>query len=301
MPRKSAEGTLRVGTRRSALAKTQTRWVVERLTRMHPQLQVEVLEIVTTGDRVLDTSLDLVPGKGVFVKEIEDRLLSGEIDLAVHSLKDLPTELPDGLCLGAVPERVDPRDVFVTRLGCSLTELPEGARVGTGSLRRKVQVLQIRPDLQIVDLRGNIDTRLRKAETDRYDGIILAAAGLKRMGWEARIQEYFTCEAVVPAVGQGALGVEVRQEDDRTRELVAPLHHEATARAVEAERAFLLGMGGGCRTPVAAFCRVRDSQAEFVACRADEDGGNFRKLKLEGPLEKARDLAQQAVEELLTH
>lgn len=301
MHRKSTEGTLRVGTRRSALAKTQTRWVVEHLTRIHPQLQIEVLEIVTTGDRVLDTSLDLVPGKGVFVKEIEDRLLSGEIDLAVHSLKDLPTELPDGLCLGAVPERVDPRDVFVTRLGCPLTELPEGARVGTGSLRRKVQVLQIRPDLQIVDLRGNIDTRLRKAETDRYDGIILAAAGLKRMGWEARIQEYFSCEAVVPAVGQGALGVEVRQEDDRTRELVAPLHHEATARAVEAERAFLLGMGGGCRTPVAAFCRVRDGQAEFVACRADEDGGNFRKLKLEGPLENARDLAQQAVEELLTH
>jgi hydroxymethylbilane synthase len=294
----SPNKVFRVGTRRSALAKAQTHWVVNRLEQLYPELKVEIVEIITMGDKVLDTSLNLMPGKGVFVKEIEDRLLTGEIDLAVHSMKDLPTEFPDGLKIGAMPERLDPRDVLVSRLQKNLAHIPEGARIGTSSLRRKAQLLALRADLQVVDIRGNIDTRLRKSETPEYDGIVLAAAGLARMNWLDRIQEYLSCEIMIPAVGQGALGIEIREEDQETQALIKPLNDRITEIAVQAERKFLEGMGGGCQTPMGAFCRVRDEEVVFQAFIANEDGSNLHKEKIEGPVNDAISMAEQMVHTL---
>lgn len=292
-----AGSTLRIGTRRSLLAKSQTNWVIGELSRLHPQLKIEIVEVVTTGDKILDSALSKVPGKGVFVKEIEDKLLSGEIDLAVHSMKDLPTEFPDGLKIGATPERVDPRDVFVSRFGRNLEEMPEGAKIGTSSLRRQAQLLHFRPDFEIVDIRGNIDTRLRKAESETYDGIILAAAGLTRLGWVDRIQQHLGCDIMIPAVGQGALGLEIRSNDERTQMLISPLNHLATELCVQAERAFLAGMGGGCQTPMGAFCRERDGDIVFQAFAANEDGGDYRSVRREGHLSEAVAFAEQAVQE----
>ncbi|MFQ5708589.1 MAG: hydroxymethylbilane synthase [bacterium] len=290
---------LHVGTRRSALAKAQTQWVTKRLLRMHPQLHLEVQEVVTTGDKVLDTSLNLMPGKGVFVKEIEEKLLAGEIDLAVHSMKDLPTEFPQGLVIGAIPERVDPRDVLVTRLNQNLEDLPEGAKIGTSSLRRKAQLLNFRPDLKVVDVRGNIDTRLKKAGSEDYDGVVLAAAGLTRMGWEDRIQQYLSCGVMIPAVAQGALGIEIRADDEETLALIAPLNDSSTRRAVQAERRFLQQMGGGCQTPMGAFCREREGTIVFQAFCAEADGSNFHKDKLEGAIDEAMELALQLADRLM--
>ncbi|MFQ5651191.1 MAG: hydroxymethylbilane synthase [bacterium] len=287
--------SLRIGTRRSALAKAQTRWVVGELTRIHPQIRIEIVEVVTTGDKILDSPLSRIPGKGVFVKEIEEKLLAREIDLAVHSMKDLPTEFPDGLKIAATPARVDPRDVFISKLGKDLTDMPEGARIGTSSLRRKAQLLRLRPDLQVVDIRGNIDTRLKKVETEAYDGTILAAAGLIRMGWQDRIQEFLSCEVMIPAVGQGALGIEARAEDVQTLHLVAPLDDEVTAKCVAAERVFLQGMGGGCQTPMAAFCRQRDGKIVFQAFHALEDGSHFQTERREGTLADATQIAEAIV------
>ncbi|MFQ5676284.1 MAG: hydroxymethylbilane synthase, partial [bacterium] len=244
---------LRVGTRKSALAKAQTNWVVKRLQSFHPGLEIEIKEVVTTGDKMLDISFDNMLDKGVFVKEIEEQLLAGAIDLAVHSMKDLPTECPDGLIIGATPERADPRDVLVTKLNVNLDEMPDGARIGTSSLRRKAQLAHLRPDFEIIPIRGNIDTRLGKAESDDYDGIILAAAGLSRMGWLDRVHEFLSCSMMIPAVGQGALGIEVRENDGRTLRLIEPLTDSKTEMAVKAERAFLSGMGGGCQTPMGAL------------------------------------------------
>lgn len=283
---------LRVGTRRSTLARAQTQWVVERLQQWHPELRIEIHDVVTTGDRLHDASLYNMAGKGVFVKEIEEQLLAGEIDLAVHSMKDLPTELPDGLTIGAVSERVDPRDVLVTRHGRLLNELPSGSRIGTSSLRRKVQLLNFSAALEVVDIRGNIDTRLKKSESTDYDGIILAAAGLHRMGWLDRVQAYLSCEQMVPAVGQGALGLEVRADDTLTRKRIEPLNDPEAAAAVSAERIFLQAMGGGCQTPMAAFCRVRDGRVVFHAFASREDGSKASRQSLEGTLAEAEDMAR---------
>ena len=286
---------LRIGTRRSALAKSQTNWVIGQLAKYYPDLKIEIVEIVTTGDRILNSALSKMPGKGVFVKEIEDKLLAKEIDLAVHSMKDLPTEFSAGLKIGAITERVDPRDVFISRHNKNLEEVPVSARVGTSSLRRQAQLLRFRPDLKIVDIRGNIDTRLNKSETEEYDGIILAAAGLVRMGWDDRIQQYLSCDVMIPAVGQGALGIEIREGDGETQVLLEPLSDAATAIAVKAERAFLAGMGGGCQTPMGAFCRERDGEIIMHAFCSDEDGSNFKKESLEGRLSDAVIIAKQIV------
>jgi hydroxymethylbilane synthase len=294
----SGRNLLRVGTRRSALAKTQTHWFINQLLKQQPDLQVEIVEVLTTGDKILDTALSKVPGKGVFVKEIEDKLLCGEIDVAVHSMKDLPTEFPQGLEVAVIPERVDPRDVFVTRHGRNFEEMPEGSRIGTSSLRRRAQLLHIRPDLDVVDIRGNIDTRLRKAETEQYDGIILAAAGLIRMGWAHRVQAYLSCGTMIPAVGQGALGIEVRSSDKQTKARIAVLHDATTAIAVHAERRFLAGMGGGCQTPMGAYCRVRQERVVFNAFNADEDGSNLHRAEVTGRLKEATVLADQLVSKL---
>jgi hydroxymethylbilane synthase len=285
---------LRVGTRRSALAKAQTQAVINQLLQLQPQLQIQIIEIVTTGDKVLDTALSRMSGKGVFVKEIEDNLLENEIDIAVHSMKDLPTAFPAGLKIGAITERVDPRDVFVTRFKRNLEEMPAGARIGTSSLRRKAQLLALRPDFQVIDIRGNIDTRLRKAETSEYDGIVLAAAGLTRMGWQDRIQQYLNYDVMIPAVGQGAVGVEIRDDDHATASLLKPLNHKFTETAVNAERKFLAAMGGGCQTPMGAFCEIDGGQMIFHAFVAKEDGSHFRKGKVAGKIEEAAAIAEKA-------
>ena len=283
---------LRVGTRRSALAKAQTQSVINQLLQIQPQLKIHIVEIVTTGDKVLDTALSRMSGKGVFVKEIEDKLIDDEIDIAVHSMKDLPTEFPAGLKIGAITERVDPRDVFVSRFKANIEEMPADVKIGTSSLRRKSQLLALRPDFRVIDIRGNIDTRLRKADTLEYDGIVLAAAGLTRMGWLDKIQQYLDFDLMIPAVGQGAVGIEIRDDDQATAALLKPLNHPLTEIAVNAERKFLATMGGGCQTPMGAFCEINNGEMIFRAFVADEDGSHFEKEKVTGKLSDAFTTAE---------
>ncbi|MDF2927614.1 MAG: HemC [Paenibacillaceae bacterium] len=252
-----------VGSRQSALALTQTGYVIDWLTAASIahglECRFEVKKIVTKGDRILDVSLSKVGGKGLFVKEIEQALLDGEIDLAVHSMKDMPSELPEGLVIGAVPKREDPRDCLVTRNGGGLAAIPPGGRVGTSSLRRACQLRAARPDLAIETLRGNIDSRLRKLETEGLDGIVLAAAGLHRMNWSNRISAYLPPEICLPAVGQGALAVECRGNDSFVLELLRRIHHEETGRAAAAERSFLHTLQGGCQVPIGAYAEAAAS------------------------------------------
>jgi hydroxymethylbilane synthase len=257
--------TIVVGTRQSALALTQTGWVVARLRELCARhgidAEFELKQIVTRGDRILDVTLSKVGGKGLFTKELEEGMLNGEIDIAVHSMKDMPFELPEGLTIGAVPEREDPRDALVSSVAASLEELPRGARVGTSSLRRASQLRHARPDLRIETIRGNIDSRLRKLESEGYDAILLAAAGLRRMGWADRITAVLPPETCVPAVGQGALAIECRAADAPMLELLRLFQHEPTALAVRAERSFLGSLNGGCQVPIGAYAAVAPDAA----------------------------------------
>jgi hydroxymethylbilane synthase len=247
---------LRIGTRGSALALWQAEWVKAQLLAAHEELAVELLVIKTTGDKILDVPLAKVGGKGLFVKEIEEALLDGRADLAVHSVKDMPAELPEGLHLAVMPPREDPRDALISRNGAGLQALPHGARVGTSSLRRAAQLLHLRPDLRIETLRGNVDTRLRKLESEGFDAIVLAAAGLKRMELSHVVSEYLEPERILPAVGQGALGIETRTGDGFTNEMVASLAHQQTMTIVRAERAFLKRLEGGCQVPIGAHATM---------------------------------------------
>ena len=242
-----------IGTRASKLALAQTELVRAMLLAAWPELTVEVLHITTKGDVILDRPLSAIGDKGLFVTEIEQALRAGQIDLAVHSAKDLPSELPPDMALAAMPEREQPFDALLARDGRRLVDLPKGARVGTSSLRRACQLRRLRPDLQIADLRGNVDTRLRKLHEGQYDAIVLAAAGLRRLGLAEHISELLPPERMLPAVGQGALGIEVRAGDTAVAALLAPLDHPATRVAVSAERAFLARIGGGCQVPIAAY------------------------------------------------
>ncbi|WNC16676.1 hydroxymethylbilane synthase [Brevibacillus brevis] len=253
-----------VGTRRSNLALTQTKWVVDRLQEIAPEAQFELHEIVTKGDRILDVTLSKVGGKGLFVKEIEQSLFDRETDFAVHSLKDMPAELPEGLVIGAIPKRVDARDVLLSKDGKTLDELPEGALVGTSSLRRSAQLLAYRPDLQIESLRGNIDTRMRKMEEGNFDAIILAAAGLERVQFAGSISQYLPVEISLPAVGQGALAIECRSDDEETLALLRKLDHQPTRLAVTAERSFLHKLQGGCQVPIGAYATVGEGDLVTV-------------------------------------
>ncbi|MGN7763247.1 hydroxymethylbilane synthase [Paenibacillus sp. 22594] len=254
-----------VGSRQSALALTQTGQVIADLERLSGEhgfgFTFEVHKIVTKGDRILDVTLSKVGGKGLFVKEIEQAMLAHEIDMAVHSMKDMPSELPEGLMNGAVPKRVDPRDCLISRGGLALEDLPQGARVGTSSLRRSSQLAALRPDLKIEPVRGNIDSRLSKLASGEYDAILLAAAGLARMGWQDRVTAYLPPEVCLPAVGQGALGIECRVDDAELRKLLALYNDEQTALTVAAERTFLGALNGGCQVPIGAFA-VLDAEAE---------------------------------------
>ncbi|MEW4371436.1 hydroxymethylbilane synthase [Paenibacillus kandeliae] len=246
-----------VGSRQSALALTQTGHVIDALQALAAEqgmeVEFEVQKIVTKGDQILDVTLSKVGGKGLFVKEIEQALINGEIDMAVHSMKDMPSELPEGLVNGAIPKRVDPRDCLITRDGRGLEDLPPGAKLGTSSLRRASQLKAYRPDLQIESIRGNIDSRLRKLETEGFDAIMLAAAGLERMGWTDRISAYLPAELCLPAVGQGALGVECRADDIELLGLLSLYNDDLTALTVTAERTFLAELNGGCQVPIGAY------------------------------------------------
>jgi hydroxymethylbilane synthase len=248
-----------VGSRRSKLALTQTNWVIEQLKKLDPSFEFEVKEIVTKGDKILDVTLSKVGGKGLFVKEIEQAMLDKEIDMAVHSMKDMPAVLPEGLTIGCVPFREDHRDALISKGHVKLADLKPGAIVGTSSLRRSAQLLVQRPDLEIKWIRGNVDTRLAKLEGDEYDAIILAAAGLSRLGWASDVvTEFLDADVCVPAVGQGALSIECREDDAELLELFEKFTCKKTERAVRAERAFLQKMEGGCQVPIAGFASVDD-------------------------------------------
>lgn len=245
-----------IGTRGSALATTQTAWVVARLTDAHPSLDVQTQIITTTGDRRTDRPLPEIGGKGLFTAELESALLDGAIDAAVHSMKDLPTEMPDGVCVGAVPTRETPFDALISADGSLLKDLPQGAKVGTSSRRRQAQLLRTRPDLRIESIRGNLDTRIRKLHEDDWDAIIAAAAGLSRLGRLDEATEILTPDKMLPAVAQGALAIQTRAGDDATGAVLSAIHDEHTARGVRAERAFLHALGGGCHVPIAALAEV---------------------------------------------
>ncbi|MBR9805048.1 hydroxymethylbilane synthase [bacterium] len=251
--------TLRIATRQSPLAMWQAQHVQQQLQTLHPGLTVSLLPMTTRGDHILDSPLAKIGGKGLFVKELELALLEGRADLAVHSMKDVPMALPEGLHLSVIAERADPRDAFVSTHVATLDDLPKGARVGTSSLRRQCQLLAARPDLQCVDVRGNVNTRLAKLDSGEFDALILAAAGLLRLDLSARIRDYLPTSLSLPAVGQGALGLETRHGDTEVEQLLAPLHHQETADCVNAERAMNRHLNGGCQVPIAGFATKRDN------------------------------------------
>jgi hydroxymethylbilane synthase len=257
-----------VGTRGSRLAVIQAESVAMKIREVAPHLEVTISRILTKGDRNRYVGIDHMAGVGVFVKELEEALLSRQIDLAVHSLKDVPTQIPQGLYLAAVTERVDPRDVLVSK-GQKLVELPAGSRIGTGSLRRALQLSTYRSDLEVCSIRGNVDTRLRKVAEGEFDGVILAAAAMQRFGWGDKISEYLPLEYFLPAVGQGALAIEVRSDDRELIELLAPLNHIPTWQCITAERTFLEALGGGCRAPIAALGVVENSELKLEGMVAD--------------------------------
>lgn len=272
-----------VATRKSALALAQCRALMHELCRLHPDVEVEELHVVTTGDRIVDRALREVGGKGLFVKEIEEAILSGRAAVAVHSMKDVPAELAEGLEICCIPRRADPRDVAVTRDGRRLAALPQGARVGTSSLRRSVQLAAFRPDLNFVPLRGNVDTRLRKCEQGEVDAVVLARAGLVRLGLEHRVTEALDPQVCLPSGGQGALAVESAGGDAATRALFAALSDPETTIAVSAERGLLAAVEGNCDTPVAAYAERANGELWLRGLMAEPDGSNLRRREVRTP------------------
>ena len=296
---KQAVRELVIGTRGSKLALWQAEWVLARLRELEPGLPVSLKRIKTTGDKILDTPLAAIGGKGLFVKEIEDALLRGEIDLAVHSMKDVPTQLPEGLEILSIPEREDPRDVLISRGGVTLAKLAAGARIGTSSLRRQAQLLNIRPDLSIQILRGNLDTRLHKLEAGEYDGILLAAAGLRRLGWADRVTEYLAPDVCLPAIGQGALALEGRSDDAFVRDVAVRLEHRPTRIAVTAERALLERLEGGCQVPIAAHATMMGESLSMSALVAGVNGRRLVRDSIQGSASEAHGLGVRLAERLL--
>src|SRR5574337_685988 len=278
---------LKLGTRGSPLALCQAGLVSEGLSRRWPDLQIIIVPIKTSGDKFLDVALSQVGGKGLFVKEIEEALLDRRIDLAVHSMKDLPAELAPGLRVGAVTRRENPLDALVARNSCLFAELPRGARIGTSSLRRQVQLLHRRPDLQIVPLRGNVQTRLNKLDTLNLEAVVLAAAGLIRLGLQDRVTEHLQPDLCLPAIGQGALAIEIRQDDQRTAERVETLDHRETRQATMAERAFLQRLGGSCVTPIAAFGQIEGEALVLTGMVASLDGKRLLRQAVRGEIGRA--------------
>ena len=291
--------TITIGTRGSQLALWQANWVKTAIAENYPELTVALSIIKTRGDKILDVPLAKVGGKGLFVKEIEEALLDGRIDLAVHSMKDMPAEIPTGLCIGAVPKREEPRDVLITRSGSKLDQLEQGARIGTSSLRRSAQLLYVRPDLTIVPLRGNLDTRLKKLETESLDAIVLAAAGVRRLGLADRITQVLDETIMLPAVGQGALCIETREADPRISTIADTLNDATTRQAVMGERAFLNRLEGGCQVPIAGHGHIGDNGFSITGLVCDVDGSHLLKQTLDGPADQSERIGRELAEALL--
>ncbi|SEL22963.1 hydroxymethylbilane synthase [Atopomonas hussainii] len=291
--------TLRIATRQSALALWQANYVKDRLEQAHPGLTVTLLPMVSRGDKLLDAPLAKIGGKGLFVKELENALLADEADIAVHSMKDVPMEFPEGLGLYCICEREDPRDAFVSNTYASLDELPQGSVVGTSSLRRQAQLLARRPDLEIRFLRGNVNTRLAKLDAGEYDAIILAAAGLIRLGFAERIKSAISDVDSLPAGGQGAVGIECRVADSRVQALLAPLHHEPTALRVRAERALNTRLNGGCQVPIACYATLDNDQLYLRGLVGEPQGTRLLRAEAYGPAQAPEALGVQVAEALL--
>ncbi len=289
---------LRIGTRASQLALWQANWVKSELEKRYPGMEVTLTKIKTIGDKILDVPLAQVGGKGLFVKEIEEAMLRDEIDIAVHSMKDVPTDFPEGLGLYCITEREDPRDAVISR-GLTFAELPQGARIGTSALRRQAQLLKVCPDLQMCIIRGNVETRIRKLTDDNLDAVILAAAGLKRLGFTDAVGEYLDTELSIPAIGQGALGIECRLADPVITETIAFFNHADTSVAVRAERALLKRCEGGCQVPIAAHGTVKDGQLRLVGFIASVDGQRSVRGELCGPVAESEQLGIRLADQLL--
>jgi hydroxymethylbilane synthase len=291
---------LRIATRKSPLALWQAEHVRSRLMELHAGLQVELLTMSTQGDRILDSPLAKIGGKGLFVKELEQGMLEDRADIAVHSMKDVPAGLPEGLCIGAILEREDPQDAFVSNGFPSVDALPDAALVGTSSLRRQCQLRARRPDLQILDLRGNVGTRLGKLDAGDYDAIVLACAGLKRLGMAARITSALAPELMLPAIAQGVIGIECRCDDERVKALIAPLNHEETLQRTTAERAMNATLAGGCQAPVAGYSVISANTIELRGLVGRADGSEIINGHISGPVLQAAALGKQLADDLLS-
>ena len=290
---------LRIATRGSPLALWQAEHVQARLEALHPGLEVSLLTMKTRGDKLLDAPLAKVGGKGLFVKELEAGLLDGRADLAVHSLKDVPVQFPDGLELALVMEREDPRDAFVSNTYDSLAAMPAGSLVGTSSLRRQTQIRESYPQLEVDWLRGNVNTRLAKLDAGDYDAIILAASGLMRLGFGERIRAAIEPEECLPAIGQGVLGIEIRSDDDRLRELIEPLRHAETTLRITAERALNETLNGGCQVPIAGYAVLEDNELYLRGLVGEPDGSKILRAEVRGASERAHDLGVELAQQLL--
>ncbi|MGF7185589.1 hydroxymethylbilane synthase [Desulfitispora alkaliphila] len=288
-----------IGTRDSNLAMWQTKWVKKKLEEAHPHLDIEVKPIKTQGDKILDVALSKIGDKGLFTKELEVAMLDNTIDFAVHSMKDLPTVLPDGLVVSAITERHDPRDVVISKTGVKLKDLPEGAVIGTSSLRRQSQINNQRPDFKIKDIRGNLNTRMRKLEEGNYDAIILAAAGVERLDWASKITEKLDIDKFLPAVGQGALGIEARAGDDFISEVVSVLNDRDTSLAVRAERAMLKTLEGGCQIPIGAHAYIDNDQIVLSGFVGSVDGKELIRESKRGPVASPEELGIALAESLI--
>ncbi len=291
---------IRVGTRGSNLALIQTNWAIDRLKEKFPEVEFEVKIIKTKGDKILHLSLDKIGDKGLFVKEIESQLLEGEIDLAVHSMKDMPAEVVEGLKFAAVPKREDPRDVIILREGLnSFDELPIGATIGTGSKRRKYQLLRKRPDLNIVPIRGNIETRISKIESENLDGIVLAASGVIRADLEEKITEFLTVDLMIPAPAQGALALEIRENDEKLEKMIDAIRDEVSQIQTDAERSYLAGIDGSCHIPMGAYCEVDGEKLTLTGIFGDEDGEKITVASLEGDRNNPKELGSNLAKLIL--
>jgi len=291
--------TLRIATRKSPLALWQAEHVASALRAAHPGLAVTLVGMSTQGDKILDTPLAKIGGKGLFVKELEQGMLEGRADIAVHSMKDVPVDLPDGLHVAAILAREDPRDALVSDAVASIADLPQGARVGTSSLRRQCQLAERRPDLEILPLRGNVNTRLRKLDEGEFDAIVLASAGLKRLGFQARIRALLPVTESLPAIGQGAIGIECRADDAEVNGLLAPLHHAETASCVHAERALNRRLHGGCQVPIAGHATLADGRLRLMGLVGDPDGSAVVRAELDGAATEAELIGNALAETLL--
>ncbi|MDA8440876.1 MAG: hydroxymethylbilane synthase [Peptococcaceae bacterium] len=291
---------VKIGTRDSALALWQADWVKARLTELFPTIKFSLVSMKTQGDKILDVALAKIGDKGLFTKELEVALLDHRADMAVHSMKDVPTALPEGLILGAIAERHDPRDVLICPQGYTLLTLPKGAKIGTSSLRRRAQLAKLRPDLEIADLRGNLNTRFAKLDRGDYTAMLLAAAGVERMGWSERITERIDFNHFLPAVGQGAVGVEIRENDAEIAALVAKLDHFPTSTAIRAERAMLKRLEGGCQIPIGALGQVKGEQLELEGLVASIDGSRILRTQVSGRVQAPEALGNMLADKLLT-